>query len=336
MTKIVYIGNNLAGETRYRTSHEMLTDLLSEAGFEVVSVSDKKNKILRLADMLRAVIRHWNAKYFLIDTYSTKNFYYGLLISQFLRLGKKKYIPILHGGNLPGRLKKNPRFSRMIFAHAYRNVAPSAYLLRIFRQAGFDVDFIPNTLDLDKYPFKERSRLGPGLLWVRAFARHYRPCNAIRVLQLLKNTYPEARLCMVGPDKDGSLDEAKDLAEKLDVAKQVIFTGALEQSEWHRLSEDYDIFINTTDVDNTPVSVIEAMALGLPVASTRAGGLPDLIRHEQDGLLVPLNDPEAMTDAVIRYIENPDWTRKIAHNARKKVEEFDWKKVQMLWKNILK
>ena len=336
MTKIVYIGNDLAGKTRYRTSHEMLTDLLSEAGFEVVSVSDKKNKALRLADMLRAVIRHWNAEYFLIDTYSTKNFYYALIISRILRAGKKKYIPILRGGNLPGRLKKNPRFSRMIFAHAYRNVAPSAYLLRIFRQAGFDVEFIPNTLDLDKYPFKERSRLAPRLLWVRAFARHYRPCNAIRVLQLLKSTYPGARLCMVGPDKDGSMDEAKDLAEKLDVAEQVIFTGALEQSEWHRLSEDYDIFINTTDVDNTPVSVIEAMALGLPVVSTRAGGLPDLIRHEHDGLLVPLNDPEAMTDAVIRYIENPGWTRKIAHNARNKVEEFDWKKVKMLWKNILK
>ena len=336
MTKIVYIGNDLAGKTRYRTSHEIVTDLLRKSGYEVISVSDKKNKLLRMADMLYTVVRHWNAQYFLIDTYSTQNFYYALIISQFLRLGNKKYIPILHGGNLPERLEKNPLLSRMIFARAYRNVAPSPYLLRIFRKAGFGVEFIPNTLVLDRYLFKERKQFRPRLLWVRAFARHYRPCNAVKVLHRLKKQYPDTRLCMVGPDKDGSMEDARCLAEKLNVKNDVIFTGALEQSEWHRLSEDYDIFINTTDVDNTPVSVMEAMALGLPVVSTRAGGLPDLIQHEHDGLLVDLNNPEAMAEAVVHYVENPGLAGKIAANARRKVEQFDGKKVLLQWKNILK
>jgi len=79
---------------------------------------------------------------------------------------------------------------------------------------------------------------------------------------------------MVGPDKDSSLGEAKDLAKQLGVAESVTFTGVLPKAQWHQLSEKFDIFINTTNIDNMPVSIIEAMALGLPIVSTNAGGLP--------------------------------------------------------------
>ena len=59
-----------------------------------------------------------------------------------------------------------------------------------------------------------------------------------------------------------------------------------------------DIFLNTTGVDNAPVSVVEAMACGLCVVSTNVGGIPYLLEHEYDSLLVPSNDPAAMATAV--------------------------------------
>ena len=64
------------------------------------------------------------------------------------------------------------------------------------------------------------------------------------------------------------------------------FTGKLSKQEWRDLSKDYNVFINTTNFDNTPVSVIEAMALGIPVVSTNVGGLPFLITDKVDGVLV--------------------------------------------------
>ena len=79
---------------------------------------------------------------------------------------------------------------------------------------------------------------------------------------------------MVGPDKDGSLEKTKQYAKEKGVLHRVRFTGGLSKTEWIELSKDYNIFINTTNVDNTPVSVMEAMALGFPVISTNVGGVP--------------------------------------------------------------
>ena len=75
--------------------------------------------------------------------------------------------------------------------------------------------------------------------------------------------------------KDGSMEACKEYAaeEKLPVK----FTGKLEKNEWIKISADAGIFINTSNIDNTPVSLMEAMALGLPVVSTNVGGIPYLI-----------------------------------------------------------
>ena len=85
----------------------------------------------------------------------------------------------------------------------------------------------------------------------------------------------DATLAMIGPDVDGSLTKVKDLARKKNL--DVNFTGKLSKPEWINYSKDFNVFINTTNFDNTPVSVIEAMALGLPVVSTNVGGMPFLI-----------------------------------------------------------
>ena len=242
----------------------------------------------------------------------------------------------MHGGNLPGRLDKSPRMSKSLFGKAYVNVAPSGYLKKIFEEKSYKVFYIPNTIPIDKYHYKKRSRFEPRILWVRSFARHYLPENAIYSLVHLKKDYPEAKLCMVGPDKDGSMQEVKQLIDELNLNNSVEITGAMHPKAWHERSEEYDIFINTTSVDNTPVSVMEAMALGLPVVSTRAGGVPYLIEDGKDGILVDINRPEEMAGKIRFLIENPEIGKEISVRARKKVEKFDWSHVRNLWFEILK
>ncbi len=331
--KLLYIGNKLAKHGINATTVETLGKALQEEGYEVVSVSDKKNFFNRIIEMAIACAFQKNVDFVLIDAYSTKAFWYAFLCSQICRMRKIRYIPVLHGGNLPERLKKNPRLTRMIFAHAYKNSAPSGYLKSVFESHGYtNVVFIPNSIEIEQYPFKRREQFKPDLLWVRAFAEIYNPEMAVRVLQKVAEKYPEASLTMVGPDKENIQEKVKQLADTLKL--KVTFTGKLTKEEWWKLSESFDFFINTTHFDNTPVSVMEAMALGIPVISTNVGGLPFLLEDQKNAILVPDGAVEEMTSAILELIQNSLKAQQLVQAARNKAEQWDWKVVKELWKEL--
>jgi glycosyltransferase involved in cell wall biosynthesis len=192
---------------------------------------------------------------------------------------------------------------------------------------------IPNSIELKAYDYKANDLDVINLLWVRSFSRIYNPLLAIDILKSLKDEGLETKLCMIGPDNDGSLQEVKSYAEELNL--NVEFTGRLTKKEWHKKAGDFNIFINTTNIDNTPVSVIEAMALGLPVVSTNVGGMPYLIDNGVDGILVEPNNVSAFNKAIKGLIENNERTLKMSENARRKVEQFDWEVVKEKWISLL-
>ncbi|NQY05903.1 MAG: glycosyltransferase family 4 protein [Flavobacteriaceae bacterium] len=338
MRKVVYVGNRLNKTGKTITSIETLGRLLANEGFDMVLTSSKKNKLHRLIDMLLTVYRNRkSADYVLIDTYSTLNFYYAFLVSKLCIRFKVPYIPILRGGDLPNRLAKSPKKCNTIFDNALMSIAPSEYLNSAFKEAGYTkVMFIPNNIEVDLYEYKEREGIKPNLLWVRSFRDIYNPTLAIEVLQLLKENYPEAKLCMIGPQADKSFEETKSLATKYDLLDSIEFTGMLTKEAWREKSVSSSIFINTTNFDNTPISLIEAMALGLPVVSTNVGGIPFLISDQKDGILVKKSDALEMKQAIIELIDNPKRANKIALNARNKVENFDWKIIKKKWLEVLK
>jgi glycosyltransferase involved in cell wall biosynthesis len=332
--KVLYIGNNLFDKTGYPSTLTTLSELLQKEGVSVEKTSSKLNVITRMLDMVYAILKHQKTTdVVLIDTYSTLNFYYAYLCSKLLRLFKKPYIPILHGGNLPERLNKSPRLSKSIFANAYINVAPSQYLSEVFKKKGYKILCISNTLKIEDYKFKNRIDLRPKLLYVRSFAKIYNPEMAVKVLFELKKDFPDATLCMVGPDRDGSLEGVKNLVEDLSLEASVQFTGVLTQEVWHKKSEEYDIFINTSNIDNMPVSIIEAMALGLPIVTTNVGGIKYLVKDTLNGFLVNPEDEIAMVNVIKQLLkEGPG---NITHIARADVEEFGWDIVKHKWNQLL-
>ncbi len=214
--RIHYIGNKLSKHGSTNTANESLGRLLTNEGYKVTYASSKKNIVLRLFDMIFSTIYYsFSTDYVLIDTYSTLNFWYAFIVSQICRIFNLKYITILHGGNLPARITKNPNCSDLIFKNAYRIIAPSGYLYDTFsKRYSKGLVEIPNAIEINNYPFIERNYSIPKLFWVRSFSPIYNPKMAIQVLINLKNEFPNAELTMVGPDSNNYRKESELLAAK--------------------------------------------------------------------------------------------------------------------------
>ncbi|BAO55756.1 glycosyltransferase family 4 protein [Nonlabens marinus] len=333
--RILYIGNQLSNAGKTSTTIDTLSVLLQKEGFKVNTASSVSNKLLRLLDMIRATLRYTNwSDYVLIDTYSTQNFWYAILIGKLCEKLQLKYIPILHGGALPNRLKTQPKLLLNFLEKAHQVVSPSDYLKHAFAKAGFhNIQIIPNSIELERYPYIKRKTFEPKLLWVRSFAEIYHPQMPLEVLKTLQTIFPNAQLTMVGPDKDGSLGLCQKIAEAENL--NVTFTGLLTKEQWIELAATHDIFLNTSKFDNMPVSVLEAMALGLPIVSTDVGGIPFLLTNSLNALLVSNGDVQTMCASVTELVENNGLAQDISYNARKLVEHMDWQHIKSLWNNLL-
>ncbi len=332
---ILYIGNKLAVHGRTPTSIDTLGKLLEQEGHTVYYSSTKLNKMLRLTDMLSSIWRNRKkADVVLIDTYSTSAFYFAWVCSRLCIILSMKYIPILHGGNLPERFKNSPAKCRQLFGSSFMNVTVSAYLQEHLQKAGYRGVTIGNAISIAQYTYRERTKAEPIILWVRAFHNTYNPQMAINVFAAIANEFPQARLIMIGPELDGSMEACKKFAVEQGIENRVLFTGKLTKEEWIDLAKDCDIFINTSNYDNQPVSIIEAMALGLPVVSTNVGGIPYFLEHDKSGLLVEKGNATAMSDAILKLINDDKLVAHLRVNGRKLSEQFDWSNLKHKWEEL--
>ena len=295
---------------------ERLSDLFQERGYPVISVSSLTNRYLRLADTVRTLIyqREWIV-ILIILVYSGPSFVVADIASQ---IGQRSGLPIvmsLHGGAMPQFMSRFPHWTRRVLSRADILVTQSDYLLRALSSFGFSARVIPNVIHLNLYPYRHRARVSPRLLWMRAFHKIYNPAMALRVLDRLRAKLPQATLVMAGQDK-GLQSEMQGLASQLELQDAVRFPGFLNMAAKIREGDIADIFINTPHIDNRPVCVVEASAMGLPVVSTNVGGASDLLTHAQTGLLVPDDDVEAMSKAIFRLVEDDQLSSKLSRNGK--------------------
>jgi glycosyltransferase involved in cell wall biosynthesis len=335
---LIYIGNKLSGHGFTPTTVETLGPRLAK-DYRVFTASSVKNKLVRLLHFWWIILANRKADFLIIDTYSTSAFLFAWTSARLARWVGLRYIPILHGGDLPKRAAKSPIRVQTYLSKAYRVVCPSPYLRQAMEQVvSLEYRIIPNAIDIADYAFKQRDKLpecGFKLLWVRSFHEIYDPGMAVRVLKALHDRgYRQTTLCMVGPDKDGSMEEVRVLADHLKISPFLKVTGKVSKTEWLVLSTDYDLFINTSRVDNAPVSIIEALALGLPVVSTNVGGISHLLNDGKNALLVEPNNVDAFVDAVLSFEEGSLYSR-LSKEGRALAEEFSWASVARQWKEVL-
>jgi glycosyltransferase involved in cell wall biosynthesis len=314
----------------------ILADRFAEFHASVISTSPVTNRYLRLADMVRTLVRRRrDVDVQCLEVYSGKSFVVEDIASRLAQRFGHRIVMWLHGGGMPEFMARFPDWMRRVLSRADVLVTPSRYLARSVQALGFEARVIPNALDVSEYPYRHRHRLRPRLFWMRTFHPVWNPSMAIRVLARLRRTVPDATLVMAGQDL-GSLDETRGLARSLGVAEAVRFPGFLDLGGKVKEGDWADLFINTNHVDNTPVAVAEACALGLPVVTTNIGGIPDLLRHGENGLLVADDDDDAMAAAVRRLLEDSRLAARISANNRALAESFSWDRVRPEWERLFR
>jgi glycosyltransferase involved in cell wall biosynthesis len=316
------------------TQGEILTDHFRKCGYPVVSVSESVNRYVRLADIIRTIIlrRRW-IEVMLVQTYGGPSFVVEDVASWLARRFGHRVVFHLRGGAMPDFMARHPGWTQRVLRRGDVIITPSEFLADAIREYGFSATIIPNVIDLPGYEFRLRERIRPRLFWMRAFHPIYNPRMALRVLQLVRSREPEATLVMGGQDK-GLKAVIEEEALQAGLGDVVRIAGFLDPAGKAREGAAADIYINTPNVDNTPVSVIEAWAMGLPVISTDVGGVRQLIRDGETGLLVPDDDAEAMARAVLRLIDEPGLAARLSAAGRVAAERCTWEAAHAEWQQI--
>lgn len=334
----LFVSNLFSMGTAYGGVCKELAAHLFNRGWQVTTTSKLRNRFLRPAVMCATA---WRARkqydVAQIDVFSGPAFLWAEAVAMLLHRIGKPYILTLHGGNLPVFARRWTGRVQRLLASATVVTTPSRYLQEQMAPYRDDIILLPNALDLSCYHSRLSNQpVRPRLIWLRAFHRTYNPVLAAQVVERLQEDWPDVHLTMVGPDKgDGIFPKFQRFVSQRHLEQHVTCVGGVLKADVPSWLERGDIFINTTNIDNTPISVIEAMTSGLCIVSTNVGGLPYLLTHEHDALLVPPNEPGAMASAVRRILTEPDLAERLSHNARKKAEQFDWSVILPQWERLL-
>lgn len=333
---VLLVGNFLSRILGNRSVCEDLAPRLAAAHWPVLTTSKQRYRVPRLFDMVStAWRRRHDYSIAQVDVFSGQAFIWAEAVCQTLRWAGRPYILTLRGGNLPEFARIWPSRVRHLLCSAAVVTTPSHYLLQEMAEYCPRLHLLPNPLDLSAYTFRLRKQLEPSLVWLRSFHSMYNPSLAPQVLALLVGAFPNISLTMIGPDRgDGSLQAMQEVAQRLGVAHRIVLSGRVGKTEVAHWMNKGDIFLNTTNIDNTPVSVTEAMACGLCVISTNVGGIPYLLKNEHDALLVPRADAKGMAAAVRHLLTEPELAERLSRNARQKAEQFDWSGILPQWETL--
>ncbi len=305
-------------DAKFDIQLETLTKLFANRGIKIIKTTFRKWRISRILDVFTFLpINFLRYDVIHIQAFSYKNIIYAMISVFWAKILRKKIVVMYYGGAAHEFFAAFPRLVKAVYMFVDRIVVAGNYVKSAFDKLGLKTTIIPHILQVDAWPYRHRNKAKPNLLWVRHFRPQYNPMMLLRVFQNVKEAYPEALLKIVGT---GPLEEKMKQYVTKHMLKDVNFMGRVPDVKLKELFNWADIFVNTTNVDNQPVSVLEAMACGLAVASTDVGGVPDIITPGDTGLISPATDSETMTKNIFQILENDKLVERLSHSGRAFVE----------------
>jgi glycosyltransferase involved in cell wall biosynthesis len=207
-------------------------------------------------------------------------------------------------------------------------VVPSQFLVDVYAKYGLKASAIFNFVDSANFKFCEREILKPIFLSNRNFEAHYNVGDCLRAFQIIQKRFASAKLYIAGFGTEEV--KLKDLVKELKL-ENVEFVGKIPNEEMARLYEKADIYLNTSIVDNMPLSFIEAFSCGLPIVSYSTGGIPYLVETGETGLLVEPQDFENLAQKAIFLLGNQEFAKKLIAKAHAEVVKYSWENVREQW-----
>jgi glycosyltransferase involved in cell wall biosynthesis len=245
------------------------------------------------------------------------------------KLFGKKVIAHFHAGDIdnyyPFQRKIGQRFIQTALGLSDSLIAVSCDSARQVREItqSQNISVITNAIDTSAFNADKKSSTdvrrddAVRLLFVGAVGKLKGEKDLIKALAILRDNKPNLKVSFLGY----GAESLKEYCDELGISDFVEHLGAVSMDERIEFFQKSDIFVLPTYAEAMPMSVIEAMAAGLPVISTRVGGIPELIDDGVDGLLFAPGDVNALAEKISFLLNNKDARKRIGKKAKQKARE---------------
>ena len=327
---------------------EQLQRLLAQAGAEVVFVRTNAPyrpawvgslPVLRAGSrLLPYLLSLWQGigRAQVVHVFANSGWAWHLLAAPALAISRLRGVPAIvnyRGGLADEFISRAPAHVHRALSRAALLVTPSGFLQRVFAKHGLAAVVIPNIVDLARFRARpvQQPGVAPHLIVTRNLERIYDIPTALRAFAQVRQQWPQARLTVAGSGPEKQRLQA--LVLDLGIASSVHFAGRIDNMDIAPLYASADAMLNPSTADNMPISILEALASGVPVVTTDAGGIPDLVKHGETAMVVPVGDDKAMASAVLRVLEDADLRQRLRDCGIEDVARYAWPQVCQAWQS---
>lgn len=331
----------MANQTR------QLSQLLSAEGVAVTLVQTNEpyrpewvGRVPVLRALFRLVpylVRLWRAAadVDVVHVMANSGWAWHLFAAPAIRIAKFRRRPVIvnYRGGLAEEFLARAARSVVRMLAGTRLVVPSPFLEEVFRRHGIDSQIVPNVVDLERFrpptPDRPWPTQAPHIVVARNLEAIYGIDLALRAVALAVPRHPGLQMSIAGSGPE--LGSLQSLSRELGIIERVRFTGRLDVAEMARLYQSADLVLNPSRVDNTPNSILEALACGVPVVSTNVGGIPFLVQHRYTAWLAEPESPEALAAGMLEVLSDAALRETLVANGLVLARSCAWPVVRRQW-----
>lgn len=244
------------------------------------------------------------------------------------RLLRRVVVVHYHGGSAEPFLRRWGWLASPFLRLAHGLVVPSAFLAEVFAARGLEAEIIANPVDVTPIASDELADV-PVVLSCRNLSPVYDIATAIDAFARFAAASPDARMIIAGDGPNRSDLERRAAGHGL--GDRIEFLGNVHHDQMAAVRARATVLLNTSRADNQPVSLLEAMAAGLPIVSTDAGGIPGLVEHGAEALLAPVGDADALAGHLLRVATESRLRHALVAAGQVRSRSYRWRAVSELW-----
>ncbi|MGF1583342.1 MAG: glycosyltransferase [Gemmataceae bacterium] len=291
-----------------------LTQTIESHGWPVVVLNRPTGFHPGLVPRIAALFRKWRPD--VVHTHNTRALFYAGPASKLARV--PQLFHTWHGVNLRGS-PREALFFRILGWLPQELIAVSHDAAEKMANLGIPnskIQTIWNGIDLDKFAYAGPNPSGP-IITVARLSPEKDIQTLVRAIHVVKQQKPDVRLEIVG---DGvCMSDLRDLTSELGLDENIHFHG--QSHEVPKLLQRSSLFVLPSLTEGVSLTILEAMARGLPVIATNVGGNPEVVAEGVTGLLVPSQSSEKLAEAILRLWEHPGEQQAMGQAGRNRVEE---------------